>query len=155
MWPIPYRLHSSMQWVRNGSLLGFRECHPLCLKTFFNPLLAHLGLWRPGSVDIYKHLFPWIHWANLTQISYGDSFGLGNKILHNCSWSHDQDGHHAYIRWKHFKIFFSGTKRTMALAVGTWYVALGMWTLPNLHKWWFWVDLDLFYGKVKFDSKCN
>ena len=29
-------------------------------------------------------------------------------------------------------IFFSGTNRPMAL--GAWYVALGMWALPDLHK---------------------
>ena len=39
-------------------------------------------------------------------------------------------------------------------ANGTWYISLGMWTLPGLHKWWICVDLDLFYGKAKFDSLC-
>ena len=33
----------------------------------------------------------------------------------------------------------------------TWYIALGMWALSGLHKWWIWVDLDLYYGKAKFD----
>ena len=33
----------------------------------------------------------------LTQISYGDSLGWGNKSLFKWSWSHDQDGRHAYI----------------------------------------------------------
>ena len=32
----------------------------------------------------------------------------------------------------------------------TWYVALSTRVLPNLFKWWPWVNLDLFYGKVKF-----
>ena len=32
----------------------------------------------------------------------------------------------------------------------TWYAASGARVLPNLFKWWLWVDLDLFYGKVKF-----
>ena len=36
---------------------------------------------------------------------------------------------------------------------GTWYVALWMWALPSLHKWWFLVDLDLLYGKVKLYAK--
>ena len=31
----------------------------------------------------------------------------------------------------------------------TWHVALGTQALQNLYKWWPWVDLDLFYGKVK------
>ena len=30
------------------------------------------------------------------------------------------------------------------------YVASGARVLPSLFKWWPWVDLDLFYGKVKF-----
>ena len=32
----------------------------------------------------------------------------------------------------------------------TWYAALGARLLPSLFKWWRLVDLDLFYGKVKF-----
>ena len=36
----------------------------------------------------------------------------------------------------------------------TWYVASGARVLPSLFKWWPWVDLDLFYGNVKFGSLC-
>ena len=36
----------------------------------------------------------------------------------------------------------------------TWYVALGSRVLPSLFKWWPWVDLDIFYGKVKFGPLC-
>ena len=32
----------------------------------------------------------------------------------------------------------------------TWYVALSMQVLPRLFQLWPWVDLDLFYVKVKF-----
>ena len=39
-----------------------------------------------------------------------------------------------------------------AIGFRTWYVALGLWAQPGLHKWWIYVDLDLLYGKVKFDS---
>ena len=39
-----------------------------------------------------------------------------------------------------------------AIGFGTWYVGSGMWALPGWHKWWIEVDLDLLYGKVKFDS---
>ena len=31
----------------------------------------------------------------------------------------------------------------------TWHVALGTQGLRSLFKWWPWVDLDLYYGKVK------
>ena len=34
----------------------------------------------------------------------------------------------------------------------TWYVALGTPAHHSLFKWWPWVDLDLFYGKVKFGN---
>ena len=33
----------------------------------------------------------------------------------------------------------------------TGYAASGAWVLSSLFKWWPWVDLDLFYGKVEFD----
>ena len=36
----------------------------------------------------------------------------------------------------------------------TWYVASSAQVLPSLFKWWSWVDLDLFYGKVKFGPLC-
>ena len=36
----------------------------------------------------------------------------------------------------------------------TWYAASGARVLPSLFKWWPWVDLDLFYGKVKFGPLC-
>ena len=32
----------------------------------------------------------------------------------------------------------------------TLYVAFGTVVLQNLYKWWLWIDLELFYGKVKF-----
>ena len=34
--------------------------------------------------------------------------------------------------------------------LGSWYVASGARVLPSLFKWWPQVDLELFYGKVKF-----
>ena len=36
----------------------------------------------------------------------------------------------------------------------TWYAVLWTRVLPSLFKWWPWVDLDLFYGKVKFGPLC-
>ena len=36
----------------------------------------------------------------------------------------------------------------------SWYAALGAQVLPNLFKWWPWVDLDLFYSEVKFGPLC-
>ena len=36
----------------------------------------------------------------------------------------------------------------------TWYAASSTQVLPSLFKWCPWVDLDLFYGKVKFGPLC-
>ena len=36
----------------------------------------------------------------------------------------------------------------------TWSAASGAPVLPSLFKWWPWVDLDLFYSKVKFGPLC-
>ena len=36
----------------------------------------------------------------------------------------------------------------------TWFAALVTRVLPNLFKWWPWVDLDLLYSKVKFGPFC-
>ena len=38
----------------------------------------------------------------------------------------------------------------MADASETWYEASGTPVLPSLFKWWPWVNIDLFNGKVKF-----
>ena len=38
--------------------------------------------------------------------------------------------------------------------IETWYAASGARVLPSLFKWWPWVDLDLFYGKIKFGPLC-
>ena len=36
----------------------------------------------------------------------------------------------------------------------TWHAASSVPVLPSLFKWWPWVDLDLFYSKVKFGPMC-
>ena len=41
-------------------------------------------------------------------------------------------------------------QKQLADDLETWYVALSMQVLPRLFKLWPWVDLDLFYIKVKF-----
>ena len=48
------------------------------------------------------------------------------------------------------KIFFSRTGRP--IFTKTWYVASWTPAHHNLFKWWPWVDLDLFYGRVKFGN---
>ena len=36
----------------------------------------------------------------------------------------------------------------------SWYAASDAQVLSSLFKWWPWVDLDLFYGNVKFSPLC-
>ena len=43
-------------------------------------LIVNQSLWRP-SVNFFKHLLLWNHWANWTQISYEDSFGFVQMVL--------------------------------------------------------------------------
>ena len=51
---------------------------------------------RPSS-SLFKHLLLRNHQADWSQISNGVSMGWGNESMFIWSWSHDQDGHHAYI----------------------------------------------------------
>ena len=46
-------------------------------------------------------------------------------------------------------IFFSRTKRPLTLNLGIQHCVLKYYQI-----WWSWVDLDLFYGKVKFGPLC-
>ena len=96
--------------------------------------LRRLSLARPLSASIFKHLLLWNYWANWTHISHGDSLGWGNESLFKWSWSHDQDGRHAHIWLKPLKNRFLQNQKADDL--GTWYVALGLWGLPSLFKWW-------------------
>ena len=84
-------------------------------RRLWGELLVYQWLHHP-SVNIFKHLL-WNHWANWTQISYGDSLGLGKESLFKWSWSHDQDGCMPIYGKNHLKIF-SRTRRPMTLGLG-------------------------------------
>ena len=80
------------------------------LHSHSSPSLAHLSRRLTDELLVYQCLqclsdicqhFSNIfgkHWANSTQISYGDSIRWGSKSLYKCSWSHDQDGHHIRLK---------------------------------------------------------
>ena len=68
-----------------------------------------------ASVNIFKRLLLWSHWANFAQISYGASLDWGIERLLKWSWSIDQDGLHAHVWKKPLKIFFSRTKDALEL----------------------------------------
>ena len=105
---------------------------------------------RPST--IFKDLILQNRWASWSQISCGASMGRGNESLFGASVTHDQDGCHAHIWQKPFKSLLLRNQRANNL--GPWYVAVGPWAHQSLFKWWPWVDLDLFYGKVKFVPFC-
>ena len=58
------------------------------------------------------------HWADWSQISYGDSLSWGKEISYKCSWSHDHEGCYGPNGKNYKKIFYSGTKRSMVLVFG-------------------------------------
>ena len=127
----------------------------------WSQLNEYMKLWVPKVKDIhwpwskslrfniFKLLFLNNGLADWSQISYGASLGWGNESIFKWSRSHDQDGHHAHIWLKALKILVSGTEKLMTLKLG-----LQHQVLTSLFKWWPWVDIDLFYSKVKFGPVC-
>ena len=77
------------------------------------------------------------------------------KLMHEWKWKFIQMSWVTWPRWspcpymiKTFKNHLLQNQRTDGL--GTWFVTLGIQVLLKLFKMWPWVDLDLFYGKVKY-----
>ena len=135
----------------------------LCNKTWYinSAKCVHEYLWVPKVKVIqwrlskvfsvynnFKHLLLRNHWTDWSQISCGASMGLieQNFIkMVQVTWP----------RWppclykvKTFKNLLIKNKKVDDLE--TWYATLGTWVLLNLFKCWHWVDLDLFYSKVRF-----
>ena len=74
---------------------------------------------RPSSSStMLKDLLLRNRFGNESQILCGASVGRGNDILLATSGSHDQDGGHAHIWSKHFKIFFSRTGGPIFTSLG-------------------------------------
>ena len=48
----------------------------------------------------------------------------------------------------------SSSLKNRANCFETWDVALVTWAHHNLFKWWPWIDLHLFYAKIKFGHLC-
>ena len=109
---------------------------------------------RPSVVrlsTIFKKLLLQNRWANRSQISCGASVCRGTKV---CS------GHLGHMtKMAATPIYGKNPSKNLLLRnqrasdLGPWYVALGPWAHQSLFKWWPWVDLDLFYGKVKFGPR--
>ena len=77
---------------------------------------------RPSSTML-KHLLLTNRLADQSQILCGASLGRGSKNFFAASGSHDQDGRHAHIWYKHFKNLLLQNRR--ADFHETWYVASG------------------------------
>ena len=45
-------------------------------------------------------------------------------------------------------------KNQKSYDLDTWHAACGTKASQNLNKWWSWIALDLFFGKVKFCCLC-
>ena len=114
----------------------------LHLVTFYQ-FLAHLsrrligelivypwsGVLRPSvrrrpSSTMLKHLLLRNRLADQSQILCGASLGRENEILFAASGSHDQDGRHAHIWQKPFKIFFSRTGGRISTKLGMQHLGL-------------------------------
>ena len=77
------------------------------------------------------------------------------KLMGECEWKFIQMKTVTWPRWAPCPYMVNTFKNLLLQnqltdGLGTWYVALGTWVLPRMFKWWPWVDLDYFYGKVKY-----
>ena len=102
-----------------------------------------------SSSTFFKHLLLRNHWANQSQISYGASIGMGE-------WKFAQMVLVTWPRWPPCPCTVKNLKNLLlwnqkADDLESWYAWSGVRVLPTLLKWWPWVDLDLFYRKVKID----
>ena len=125
-----------------------------------DPLLAHLSqrlIWwayrigrPPSSVVLRRHLssstlFKHLrrnHWANQSQISSGASMGWGTKI---CS---SGPGH--MTKMATMPIYGKNLKKSSSPEPQILVCIIGCSSTTKFAQWWPWVDLDLFYSKVKF-----
>ena len=102
------------------------------------------GIRSRPSIHNFKLLHLWNRLTNQSQISCGASLWRGNESFYKWSRSHDQDGRHAS------KNLLLQNRKSYDLE--TWQAASGTQVLQSLYKLWIWVDIDLFYGKVKFGN---
>ena len=131
----------------------------LCIVIYSSPELcsgwAVLITFRPSaspSVNIFKRLLLWSCWVNFAQISYGASLDWGEWKIAKMVAVH-------WPRWlpcpymvKIFKNLLLHNRR--CLGAESLHKSSGTGGLPNLLKWWSYIDIWPFYGEVKFASLC-
>ena len=76
---------------------------------------------------------------------------MGERKFVQMALVNDQDDRHAYMVETLQNRLLRNQKTD---DIETWYAAFGARVLPSLFKWCPWVDLDLFYGSVKFAPLC-
>ena len=106
------------------------------LGSFWGELIGRLCRHRPPFSNIFSKT------AGLTEAKFHvEPPWVGGTKVHSKGLGHNTKMAAMPIYGKNpLKIFFSGTK--------------GTWAKQSLFTWWPWVDLDLFYGKVKLASLC-
>ena len=102
----------------------------------------HIFVWE--NVENFKRLL-WSFWASIAQILCGAFLGWGNEKLLKWSRSIDQDGQYIVKTFKNPLLQNQISPRSLSL-----HKSSGTGDLPKLLKWWSYVDISPFYGKVKF-----
>ena len=111
-----------------GHSLTFLKDHSV--STFSNIFFSE----TTGPVEAKVHMeFPWDGWTKVCSNGLGHMTKMAAMPIYGKNlllWNRKADD------------------------LETWYAASSTQVLPSLFKWCPWVDLDLFYGKVKFGPLC-
>ena len=134
------------------TLSSFSHCHTFTCISHFK-FLAHLS--RRQTSVVHKCMNVCQHFQTSPQKFPGQSKSNFICCLHGMGErKFVQPLQVTWPRWppcpymvKTLKYLLQNQK---ANDLETQYAASGALVLPSLFKWWPWVDLDLFYGKVKF-----
>ena len=145
--------------LKNQSLTLISSPEPL---GSFGELIVQVGLCRPSSVVRRRP-----HSLNIFSSETASPQKLLGQSKSNFIWSLHGMGERNFVQtvqvtWPRWPLrpYMVKTLKNLLLQnqkdddLESWYVASGAPVLPSLFKWWPWVDLNLFYGKVKFGPLC-
>ena len=162
---------ASLEWG-NESLFKRSRSHdprwpqcPYMVKTLKNLLLGNqkaydLETWYAAlSAGVLLNLFKWWPWVDrdlfygkvkFGPLCKGKTMDISETIV-VCDTKVGRCSQLNEYMVKTWKILLWNQK---ADDLESLYAASGPLVLPSLFKWWPWVDLDLFYSKVKFGPLC-
>ena len=139
----------------------FLACLTIALK-LKHALLAHLGrrlIWwayRIGRPPSYVIVHRRPHSLNI--FSTETTGPIKVKFHMELQWDGGMtvcsNGHGHMTKMATMPIYVKNLKKSSPELKETWYASLGARVQPSLLKWWPLVDLDLFYGKVRFGPLC-